>query len=63
MKMTKDEYTEFTNNYIRFMNNPANIINCSECPERQEHPSWETPYPCGQQHCWVLLHVQASYEE
>lgn len=49
--------------YRKFMSNPDNVINCSECPERQENPSWETPYPCGQQHCWVLLHVQAAYEE
>lgn len=52
-----------TEDYRKFMNNKDNVMNCDECPERQEHPSWEMPYPCGQQHCWVLLHVQAACEE
>lgn len=49
--------------YRKFMSNSDNVMNCGECPERQENPSWEMPLPCGQQHCWVLLHVQAAYEE
>ena len=53
--MTREEY-------IRFMNNPDNILNCDKCPERQDYPSWEMPYPCGQQHCWVQIHVQARDE-
>ena len=50
-KMTRDEF-------IKFMSDPDNIMNCDECPMKQENPSWEMPYQCGQQHCWVLLHIQ-----
>ncbi len=52
-----------TEEYRKFMGNPDNVMNCDECPERREHPLWEMPYPCGQQHCWVLLHVQAACAE
>ena len=51
-----------TEEYRKFMGNSDNVMNCSECPEKQERPSHEMPLPCGQQHCWVSLHVQAHEE-
>ena len=41
--------------YRKFMDTPDNILNCDECPDKQDHPSWEMPLPCGQQHCWVEI--------
>jgi hypothetical protein len=40
--------------YSDFMENPCNIRNCAECPERDlsDHPLL---LPCGQQHCWVEI--------
>lgn len=49
--MTRDEF-------IKFISDPDNIVNCDECPMKQENSSWEMSYPCGQQHCWVSLHIQ-----
>lgn len=46
--------------YREFMDNPDNIRNCDECPEKMERPSWEMPLPCGQQHCWVECHCRVS---
>lgn len=44
--------------YIAFMNNPENIRNCSNCPERLTRACQsEALLPCGQQHCWVDLTV------
>lgn len=41
--MTKKEYCEF-------MENPDNIRNCDECPERT-HRDEPFRLPCGQFHC------------
>ena len=44
--------------YIAFMNNPENIRNCSNCPERLTRVCQsEILLPCGQMNCWVALTV------
>ena len=43
--------------YLRFMYNPENEYNCSECPENREFSEWPGyRLPCGQFSCWVRLH-------
>ena len=49
-ELTKSDYQE----YISFMNDPKNIMNCDSCPENSHRK--ESNLPCGQQHCWVELH-------
>lgn len=50
--------------YIKFMYNPENINNCSECPENQNSSSWlGNKLPCGQFHCWVKLHCKNEEDE
>ena len=45
--------------YVSFMNNPANSSNCSECPANEDFSEWPGyRKPCGQFHCWVDLHCQ-----
>lgn len=40
--------------YRRWMADPANEMNCEECPERRENPGHDV-LPCGQQNCWVYM--------
>lgn len=40
--------------YRRWMADPANEMNCAECPERRENPGHDV-LPCGQQNCWVYM--------
>lgn len=49
--------------YREFMGNPDNIMNCDECPDKKDHPSWEMPLPCSQQHCWVELTCRGGDED
>ena len=46
--------------YIHFMCNPENSLNCAECPENEERDlnRADRCYPCGQQHCWVDIHCR-----
>lgn len=39
--------------YKKFMYNPDNIHNCSECPKNIGDTS---NLPCSQQNCWVSCH-------
>ena len=51
----------YNNNYEEavkaFMYNEENIHNCSECPENR---CMNNGWPCGQQTCWVIAHLNAS---
>lgn len=52
---TRDWSNNEDNNLIRvFLADPDNIMNCSQCPYKMKHPSWDA-LPCGQYHCWVEL--------
>ena len=53
MIMTNEEY-------IEWMYNPSNEYNCKECPENRGYDDWEGKEPCGQQGCWVTVHVRKS---
>jgi hypothetical protein len=48
------------NAYKKFMYNPANIYNCTECPENEGRT--EECLPCGQQNCWVQCHCDSANE-
>ena len=41
--------------YIKWMCNPKNELNCSECPENNGEKG---KLPCGQQNCWVTCHCK-----
>ena len=48
--MTREEY-------LAFMENPANVCNCADCPANRDEKSMiDFRLPCGQYHCWVALH-------
>ena len=40
--------------YIKFMYDLRNELNCDACPENQDMVFKK--YPCGQQNCWVTCH-------
>ena len=44
--------------YINFMCNPDNIMNCENCPENEGYDSggFGNIHPCGQFNCWVVMH-------
>lgn len=42
--------------YLEFMTNRSNIKNCPDCPENLHERGYMLP--CGQQKCWVKLHVE-----
>jgi len=44
--------------YLRFVTDPENEFNCSQCPENRRELF--SRLPCGQQHCWVTLHTQGE---
>ena len=45
--------------YLEFMMNAQNIEKCEHCPENKNIHDLQSlyNYPCGQQNCWVTLHV------
>jgi hypothetical protein len=45
--------------YMDFMRDPGNVRKCSMCPENRNEP-YRRNLPCGQQNCWVRLHVEAA---
>lgn len=45
---------------IDFLYNPENVLNCSECPLNHDFDDWEGKKPCGQQNCWVQVHVERA---
>jgi hypothetical protein len=44
--------------YNKWMHDPNNSMNCSECPENIGASDWQDRHPCGQWNCWVDLHVR-----
>lgn len=44
--------------YLKFMYNEKNIMNCSECPSNEGFSNWDGKLPCGQQNCWVRIHCE-----
>ena len=46
--------------YIKFMYNPNNSLNCTECPENS---GFSGKLPCGQQNCWVDCHCQSNEDD
>lgn len=55
--MTHDKYNEKEIAYISFMCCEDNEFNCDECPENIGRPVRQGEYPCGQQNCWVTIHL------
>ena len=53
-KMSKKELVA----YIKWMCDPENERNCSECPENVGFDDWQGELPCGQQNCWVSCHCE-----
>jgi len=40
-----------------FLYNPANVLNCKDCPMNEDFSSWPgTRLKCGQFRCWVSAH-------
>lgn len=58
--MANKDREEFIKNYLKFMYNPDNELNCSECPENRGFDSWQNRKPCGQQNCWVTCHCRRN---
>ena len=60
MKMTKEQ--KRIKDYTKFMYNPENIGNCTECPENRDIEQGGSYIcgPCGQQNCWVRVHIEGS---
>lgn len=42
--------------YLDFMFNVDNVMNCENCPENRQCSSWGGNLPCGQQNCWISVH-------
>lgn len=53
--MTEKERRE----YLRWMYDPENSHNCTECPENSGK---RRLLPCGQQNCWVDCHCRKEEE-
>ena len=54
-----EHVSQKTQDYVSFMNNPANSGNCSECPANEDFSEWPGyRLPCGQFNCWVDCHCQ-----
>lgn len=52
---------EYREKYLEWIYDPANIGNCRECPHNCGHDGHEANgHPCGQQNCWVAVHVAAA---
>ena len=49
--------------YINFMHNSSNIMNCKDCPENIGASDWQGNKPCGQQNCWVEVHLRKATPE
>lgn len=43
--------------YSKWICNPQNEFNCSECPHEGEG-NGSCSLPCGQQNCWVTCHIK-----
>ena len=50
-------------NYITFMHTATNIMNCENCPENSGFSNWQNRKPCGQQNCWVEVHLRETTSE
>lgn len=44
----------YNEKYKEFMYNKKNCFSCHNCPENRGFDS--NFLPCGQHHCWVMLH-------
>lgn len=51
-----------TNEYRRWLYNPENIRNCSECPDNIGCSNFQDRLPCGQWNCWVEIHCGGGDE-
>ena len=56
--MLKEEMSQEMLEEIKFLTNPDNCYNCQECPQNMGASDWQSRLPCGQWHCWVVLHTQ-----
>lgn len=55
----KRELTEKQKEYIKFLCDERNILNCEECFHNDGNDDLYTNYashPCGQHTCWVEVH-------
>lgn len=43
--------------YRHFMCQKENEFNCSFCPENN---GMSSRYPCGQQNCWITVHLDRA---
>ena len=50
-------YNDPDSDYRKFMSDPANIMHCTECPERLSGCG-DVGFPCGQQNCWIELNCE-----
>lgn len=58
----KEEAEKRKEQYIQFMYNKDNILNCEACPENNGMTSaGRIAGPCGQQNCWVAVHCCDHY--
>lgn len=51
---------EIKKEYLEFMLNSKNVENCKYCPENKgiNNSCSCYNYPCGQQNCWVTIHLK-----
>ena len=56
MKMTREEH-------IAFLYDENNEYCCSRCPENMGLITWQNPLPCGQQNCWVVIHIDSAIKK
>ncbi|MFR2774830.1 MAG: hypothetical protein ACLTBR_03255 [Anaerostipes sp.] len=54
------ELTDHAKDFVKFVYNPENVENCSECPANEGCDSWGGNLPCGQQNCWVTVHCMEN---
>lgn len=49
---------KYREKYLEWVYDPNNVGNCRECPDNYGHDGHEANgHPCGQQNCWVAVHV------
>lgn len=49
--------------YINFMCNMNNYMDCDVCPENRDWSDWGGCKPCGQQVCIVWSHCKDAVED
>lgn len=49
----KSDPSSYNDKYYDFMHHKRNYFSCSNCPENR---GFDSTFPCGQYHCWVMLH-------